>query len=441
MTIIDLGEVTEEAVAPSVPVNIPQLRRLALALLSVAGVLVLAGAAPAASTGVRQLWSTPLRQGESWSLSADTVYLTRLDDKVSAYNLTTGELRWSVPAGAELGDPRPRLVGDLLLVPADPVMISQEEADGSRYYYETVRTTIALDAATGEERWRVSGEAYASGESGTLLISDHDEQARTTRLRLIRLTDGGEVWNRPVPAAPSWTPIRNDGRIVAIAVATEGGLLSVYDYADGQLRRSTRFSSATTSKRSVTLMPAGSYLVVMRDLPVGSETAVYDAEDLRRLWYTTQSTAYVTACGDGLCDIGGGAIVGRLPRTGKEVWTLAGMRDMTLLGHDRMIVTGDAVTGDNYLADPVTGTTIGAPIVGRMVYPQDSGDMPMFLRPAVEPPGRLALVAVNPADGTQRTLGTVPPLAAEDVCITTSGYLACVRTGAQGMALDITAVG
>ncbi|GIF18780.1 outer membrane protein assembly factor BamB [Actinoplanes tereljensis] len=437
MTIIDLGEITEEAVTPSVPVDISRLRRLALAVLSVVGVLVLAGAAPAASSGVRQLWTTPLRQGESWSLSDDTVYLTRLDNKISAYQLTTGELRWSVPAGAELGDPRPRLAGGLLLVPADPVMISQEEADGSRYYYQTVHTTIALDAATGDERWRISGEAYSSGDGGTLLITDHDEQARTTRLRQIRLADGTEVWSRPVPAAPSWTPILDGDRTVAIATATENGLISIYDYATGHLRRSTRVSAEGT----LTLMPAGPYLVVMRDLQNSSDTAVYDPANLRRLWNTTQPTAYLTACGNLLCSIGGGAIVGHLPRTGQEVWRLPGMRDLTVVSLDRMIVTGDAISGDSHLADPATGRTIGAPVVGRTVYPHDAGVTPMFVRPAVEPPDRLALVALDPADGTQRTLGTVPPLTVEDVCTSASGYLACVRTGAQGMALDITAVG
>ncbi|GAA2612680.1 outer membrane protein assembly factor BamB family protein [Paractinoplanes durhamensis] len=441
MTTIELGEVTEDAVTPPMPVNIPRLRRAALAVLAAAGLLALGGSAHPPPAGVHPLWSTPLRSGESWSLSADTAYLSRLDDKVSAYNLTTGELRWNVPAGADLsgdfGATGPQPLGDLVLVPADPKVITLEQPDGSLHFFMTIRTTIALDATTGDERWRTSGQATSYGNAGPLLISEDEDNARTIRLRLVRAADGTDIWNRSIPPAQSWTPILDGDRPVAIATVTPDGLVTVYDYATGKPRRSLRLPDTDTGQRYTALMSAGGNLVVMRDREAGTETTVYRPDDLRALWHTTQQTAYLTECGEMVCAIGDGVIIGHDPQTGRQTWQLPGMRDMTMVGPNRMVVTGDLATGDNFLVEPSSGQTVHGPIVGRLVTRQGQAGTPTFLRPAAEPPGRLAVVTVDLADGTEHKLGTVPAITTEDICTTADGYLACVRGGA----LEITAVG
>lgn len=437
MTTIDLGELTRDAAPPPMPLDVPRLRRVALALLAVAGVFALAGSAPAGKTGVRQLWATPLRQGEAWSLSADTAYVARFDDKVSAYDLATGELRWSVSAGATLGGRQPQRAGGLLLMPADPVTVSHEEQDGSRYYYETVHTTVALEAATGEERWRVDGEAYPVGDGGTALVANDDEQARTVRLRLIRLTDGAEIWSRPTPSTRSWTPIVAGDRVVAVATVTEDGLISAYDSETGRLRRTTRPPWSGAEPGAQTLTSANGYLVVTRNQVRDTETAIYRAGDLRLLWRTSGSGGYVTACGELLCSVGPTGIAGHDPLTGRTTWELVGMRDLWPAGPGRILVDSDDESGGGYLIDPATGARIGSRIAGRMAYPGNATDVPMYLRAAAEPPDRMAVVAIDPADGGQRTLGAIPLVRVDDICMTTAGYLACVRDDT----LDVTAVG
>ena len=57
MAVIDLGEVTGEERSPAVPLDHRRLLRAVLAVLSIAGLLVIAGRRPAATAGVRPLWT------------------------------------------------------------------------------------------------------------------------------------------------------------------------------------------------------------------------------------------------------------------------------------------------------------------------------------------------------------------------------------------------
>ncbi|MEU4241933.1 PQQ-binding-like beta-propeller repeat protein [Actinoplanes sp. NPDC026619] len=434
---IDLGEVTEDTAPPPMPVNLPRLRRVVLAALAVVGVLALAGSAGATPAGVRQLWSTPLRPGEAWSLSADTVYMTRLGNKVSAYNLTTGELRWSVPAGADVGDRGASAAGNILLVPADLDAVTEQNPDGGQNFYESVGTTIALDTATGAERWRTNGEVYAYADPGVALVAEDDTPGSTSRLRLVRLADGAEIWNHPTPGVASWTAIQDGDRLTSVATVTKGGLLSVYDDATGALRHTAQLPRVGAGKPSDTLIAAGDYLTVIRDQVIDTTTTVYRADDLQPLWRTPEHAGYVTTCGDLLCSIGPLGITGHDPRTGTEKWQMPDGADLWMIGHDRMLVSSGALEGESSMADPATGAKIGGPFTGRMAYPLDRGLVPMYLRPALEPRDRYAVVRVDPDHGSQRTVGTVPIVTIDDFCMTTGDYLACARAGS---ALDITVV-
>ena len=53
---IDLGEVSPETGTPSIPLNVPLLTRSVLAILAVAGVLVLNGSARPAARTARPIW-------------------------------------------------------------------------------------------------------------------------------------------------------------------------------------------------------------------------------------------------------------------------------------------------------------------------------------------------------------------------------------------------
>src|SRR4051794_2845688 len=108
MTLIDLGDVGEAAKLAAAPVDLPRLRRLALAVLAVAGLLALAGSAAPAPSLVRPLWTAVFRTSDTMALDGRMVYLNRASpagpSAVSAYDLPTGHLRWSTPTGAAVAD-------------------------------------------------------------------------------------------------------------------------------------------------------------------------------------------------------------------------------------------------------------------------------------------------------------------------------------------------
>jgi outer membrane protein assembly factor BamB len=77
MTLIDLGDVATAAPEPAAPVNLPRLRRLALAVFAVAGLLTPAASAPPPPSLVRPLWTAAFQPGDTMAPDGRTVYLTR----------------------------------------------------------------------------------------------------------------------------------------------------------------------------------------------------------------------------------------------------------------------------------------------------------------------------------------------------------------------------
>jgi hypothetical protein len=209
MTLIDLGEVTEDdsprdpAQSSTAPAGLPRDavgRRLA------SGRRV---GARTAEAELRPLWTTAFTEDDSVALAGDTAFVSRLDEdlrpSVAAYDLESGALRWNVPTGAGLGGFPPRPAGDTVLAPTDPVTMTYED-DGQEpvLVRGTCLSTVALDTATGDQLWRAEGDAVPS------VPTRHHDRRRAGRprpdrpLRVVRTRDGGEIWNRPVPPLAGW---------------------------------------------------------------------------------------------------------------------------------------------------------------------------------------------------------------------------------------------
>ena len=436
MTTIDLGEVTDRPIEPAIPIDHRRLIRAALAVCTMAGLFAVAGSAHGAAVGVRPLWITSFGEDDTVALDSDTAYVSRLDNAgqptVTAYDLDSGAPRWSAPTGDTLAHFAVRPAGDTVLAPADPVTMTYQEADGSRWSYVSARTTIALDAATGYQLWRADGDARPSASTGTALIAEQNDEVHATGLRLVRLRDGAEIWNVAVPPLAGWTPLPDSDHPLAIATATTDGRLSVYGYADGKLRASSRVPWETKT-RSATLIPAGRDLAVIRDDPSrDSITTVYSADDLKPLW----TSGYVTSCGDLLCSIGRDGVAGRDPATGRAVWTAPRARTMFPVTDDRILLGADLDGTSLQLTDSHTGRPLGGVVTGSQAFTTDpSGDL-LFVRPSLEPPGQLVVTRLGLADGAQTSLGLAGPSGERSFCIANPGYLACPRTdGLHVMAL------
>ncbi len=445
MALIDLGEASHDAPEHVVPVNVPRVRRLALAVVAIAGMLTLSGAVAPGPAAVRPLWTAPLRDEESVTLTDDTAYLDTYaaagEARLTAYDLATGAVRWTVPAGTGVSWNGPAPAGDVLLVPTDHAMVSEKVADGT-YSIAFNRTTIALDARTGAERWRTAGEVQPAFLDGSALITEFDDHAHLTRLRRVGLADGRELWSRATPATASWALLWQADRPSEIVTATAAGEIRFYRYADGSLRFTGRLPWRIGRTQAADLYAAGSYLAVRRSEVSSAGSTIYRPDDLTELWRTGDRTGFVTACGPLLCSISETEVVGRDPATGRERWRYAGVQGVRALTPDRLLLEQDSLDGTRLLVDAATGRAIGPPPTGQAAWAHTAfgegapGGSVFILRRTREPPGQVAVTRLEVATGKQSLLGTVGPIG-EQTCVAATRYLAC-RAADK---LIVTAVG
>jgi outer membrane protein assembly factor BamB len=425
MTLIDLGDLAGAAAEPAAPVNLPRLRRLALTVAAVAGLLALAASAAPPPALVRPVWAAAFGPGDTMALDGRTVYLNRAGAAgrlaVSAYDLGTGELRWSTPDDAEVADYGVLPAGDVVLVPT--------AAPGPG------RGTVAVDAATGAPLWRSAGDATPSVARGDALLARTDQFGVTTELRLVGLRDGRERWRRAIAPATQWTTLAEDGRPTTIVAVTKTGDVTVYGYADGAVRHRGRIP--WNGVYASTLFPADPYLVVVRTASAQTVATVYRAADLAPLWRSDELIGYVTGCGELICTAGVRGVVGREPATGREVWRRTDMNFVWNLGAGRLLLSPAAnlASATTVLVDTATGRTIGRPFGGQQAFSADGAGSLLLLRGTRTPPYRTAVNRLDLATGRQTVLGTVDRFAAQD-CRGAPGYLLCPR----GDTLTVTAV-
>jgi len=441
MTMIDLGEVTTATAEPAaVPVNVPRLRRLALAVLAVLGLLTLTASVPPATPVVRQLWTADFQPSDTMALDDTTAYLNRTSNsgppQVTAYDLATGKIRWAAPTGAAVADYGLRTAGDVLLVPSDPLLVERDQPDGSRFFHQVSRSTLALDAATGRQLWRSAGDAVPSVVTGDVLLAESDQFGSVTRLRLVGLRDGHEVWKRAIPPAEQWTTVSENGRPTTIVATTKVGDTTVYGYADGAVRYHARLP--WNGVYSATLDSAGPYLVVARTASAQTVATVYRPADLHPLWRADDLLGYATVCGPLICTAGARGVSGRDPATGRVLWQRTDMADTWDVGDGRLILTtaNDRPNTTTVLVDGATGRTVGRPLGGQQTYSARPRGAMFLLRPTTAPAGRTEVSRLDLADGRQTVLGTIGPLG-DQWCREVPGYLVCPRDDT----LTVTAAG
>ena len=423
MTLIDLGDLAEAAARPAgAPVDVPRLRRLALAVLAAAGLLATTASAPAPPPLVRPVWSAAFRPSDTMAVDGRTAYLNRTSPAgataVTAYDLATGKPRWSTPAGTGIAGYGVFSAGDVLLVP-----------DRSGH------GTVALDAATGEQLWRAEGEAWPSVARGDALVTETDQSGAVTGLRLVGLRDGHQVWGHAIAPAAQWALLTEDGRPTAIVTMSAIGDATVYGYADGTPQHRGRVP--WNGVYSATLFAVGPYSVVVRTSSAQTVATVYGA-GLRRLWRSEELIGYVTVCGPLICTAGVRGVSGREPATGREVWRRDDLNFVWDLGGERLLLSAaaDLASATTVLADAATGRTIGRPFGGQRAFAAGPAGSLLLLRGTSTAPGRTVVNRLDLADGRQTLLGTVDRMAEQD-CQGTPGYLLCPR----GQTLTVTAVG
>ncbi len=300
MTLIDLDGVAGAAAEPAAAAGSPRRLRSVLPVLAVACLLLLAASAPPQPSLVRRLWTVAFQPDDVLATAGRTVHLNRGGDAgrrtVTAYDVPTGRLRWSIPAGAAVAGNGVRPAGDVLLVPTEP-----PAGNG--------RGTVALDAATGAQLWRSAGEAFPSVAGGDALLAGKDE-------------------------------------------------FGVYGYADGTVRHRGRLP--WNGVYSATLLPAGRYLIVVRRASAQVVATIHRGADLRLLWRSDELIGSVTGCGTLICTAGARGVIGREPATGREIWRRTDKNFLWDFGGGRLLLsaTANLASTTTVLVDTATGRTV-----------------------------------------------------------------------------------
>jgi outer membrane protein assembly factor BamB len=429
MTVIELGEVTHEAApALAAPVDLRRAVRVVLAVVALAGSLVLAGSARPAPPTVHPLWTTPQFETDVAVLHDDTAYLSHRT-RLTAHDTATGKVRWTAQIGNVV--PGVSVTAGLVLLGLDPVEMTWVDSDGFTYSNPYNRATLALDAATGAERWRLAGDLGPGGTDGTSMMFESVGSGVLTRLRRVRLSDGRDLWSRPAPGVVTWTMTWNGVEPDLVVTLTETGEVSVLRYADGTLVHQGRLPGRG---RDFWMSGAGSDLLVTRTNGPSIST-VYRPADLSEKWHVAARIDYLADCGPLLCSLDDRGVAGRDPATGREVWRQGEMHGVADAGPGHVLLFDGSPGGIMQLVDAATGRQLGGLRYGTPASAPRAAPM-VITRRATASPGRQLVLRLDPATGVQTLLGTTQ-LADDHPCWATDRYLGC----SDGEKFTVSALG
>jgi outer membrane protein assembly factor BamB len=300
---------------------------------------------------------------------------------------------------------------------AGTVFVTMAEGD------QQAPVTVAVDAATGQVRWRGPGAALAMSPDAMTVLTVRGESGGQI-WRGLRVDTGTQVWGLPVdgadrlyfgsrPAGPAAFDERLPGvwtTSTVVVLSAARGTAQTRDLATGAVGRSGRVVPPGTG--IVAAWTPDDQLLVQR---ADGALAAFALASLDPLWSVPDvGTTDATSCGPAI-RAGNRALVRALDRrTGRELWqqkavgaaglALPGRTDGPLLGYPMNAEGGLATVGPSILA-PDTGR-VTMDLAGWR--PVDA-DGPRLLLLRQERPDGDATIGVADLDSlTQRTVGTVP---------------------------------
>jgi hypothetical protein len=432
--VIELGAVSTGGEEPSAPGRIDRrtLRRAAVALLTVLCAFTLTGSAVPGPSGLRLLWAMPYTD-QAFTLTGDSLYLQADTDGwgLRAYDLADGAVRWT----KRLAGPAPIRIspaGDAL-VPVGEI-IGARGSDDDTAGGRLTRSTVALDAVTGAERWRIAGDiAFSRGERAVVVDRDR-RTGDLTGLAVIRLTDGATVWTRAADPRLQWTA--DDHHLLTV---TRDGLARVFRLSDG----------AEVATGRVDLPPGGANadaqiqgdMVSISRYDTRPSVTAYSLPTMRRQWRIATDGSGLTDCGTLLCSNSGRSTVAYDRRTGAVRWRSTDWISPWPIAPGRLAMTGNEPPAEHALADEASGRVLAR--LGRgtlLTGPGDDGrpDRAVyFLRDTVAPADRVSVSRLDPATGRLTLLGAIDR-ALRDRCQVSGTRVVCPRTNST---LTVTDVG
>ncbi|HEY8533238.1 MAG TPA: PQQ-binding-like beta-propeller repeat protein [Micromonospora sp.] len=416
MAVIDLGDLRSEP--PPAPPRPPRLPRgLPHLLLGVVMLLALTGAAPRA----RPLPATTISAsiGAAALLSADRVYVVipprRADEAermVSAYRLPDARPLWRI--SLTLRNPT---WGRMLPVAVidDTVVVSSYVDSGAR----PIGEVFALDAATGQLRWRRPGRLIGgAGDPLVMLLEDH---RRSVRVMGVAVTTGVERWSLPVPVdAQMWPGHGDQSRL--LVVAHSSGLVEVRDADTGELLRESRFAG----DRSPAVRAAGDLLLRYDAHAI----TAYQLPNLEQRWSVPRdrgAPGIAYPCGDLLCLIPGSRGVRVVdPRDGRIRWRLDWADYVEPIGRYLAALGVSTLGAPQRLVvlDPESGRQIGDLGPWTVIDPARADGRVTAIRRDPET-SRVQVALLDPATARVHTVAMLDRVSGE--CQATGDVLLCRR--------------
>lgn len=433
MATIELGELatdSPESTWTEIRAPRPSSRPLRVAVLLVVLLGTLAGGAPAArplpESGVPARLGATVFAIAGRLIVADPVNIGEEGQWLTAYRLPGGERLWQRPMPLR-GNAGPwAVVGSTLLISAEWGAVIPPE-------------TVALDLATGAEKWRRIAWLDGATESGEALLwtSRHGDWAqgeeRPGTLRKVSVETGSERWALPLPAGALRAYQRADGwqwsdmAARLLVVALPSGEFQVRELDTGQVTGSVH-PPAPRSGRWYADVTDDLLLLNSRD----DAALVYGLADLTPRWTLNRRTRVgeygPLPCGALLCVYGyRGGVRALDPATGEVRWSDERWGSLRPV-QGRLVA--DEARGSSSRArplialDPATGTVLSRLGVWEVVGPAPGGGL-LATRPG--PEGLTWVAHLDVARGTSRLLGRISDIAGDCHASAAARALFCRR--------------
>jgi len=441
VALIELGDLGADPASP--PPSRPGHRlshRIGAALVVLLCLATLTYSIPPTSHDLRVQWSLTGSITSYFTIVGDSVILTGgpMGQTLTSYAIADGADRWTHSLSGEVPYINATRDSGVLLVPTNAPTVADSPAQG--YYSDT----IAVDATTGVELWRLPGSGDGWASTGTALLEERSPNgARTARLRVVRLADGSTVWSREAPEVDRWITLGTDaGHPDRVALIERSGAVRILRLADGTQvgSGSVQWEGSEPARNTYGDMFAeGDHLYVVEAGLERVKVTAYSQSSLRRLWQIDQPSAGGGAypCGPVLCVTNQHKLTGYDWTTGAARWRVDGQESAMELGAGLLLTQTQDPAANQVVLDAATGRRL-AELGGTAAQPWVfDGNTLIALGSSPSAPGRTVVSKVDLRTGETFPLGTID-LVGDPGCQLAGRLLVCGHP--QGR-LTVTAVG
>jgi hypothetical protein len=391
-------------------------RPLLIVGLLVTVLLTLTAAGPPART-MRPVLAAGGTAAAAFTLSPDALYTAAFGPNP---NSESGVRRYALPGGEQLwATALPQNVQNLML---DSGVLLARSGTAPRMTF--------LDAADGAVLWHLEQpNASVVTLTGGRVLLRIDAEDGGTELRLASARTGATIWSRVIAEVGQ---ILDDDLFSAdpdrIVVLGSDGHVTTLQFDDGSVLgqgelgvRLPEESEGTFQADFVGVTVTGDQLYMSRRDQGRASLTAYGLPELTRRWRTEGGpTGFVHDCGPVLCISDTRWVSGLDPSDGSVRWSDPAWSNAFEQGSGTLLAYDQQEIPESAILDARTGA-----VRRKLGRTYTVGGLELRADTRIE--GRTWVTAVDPADGSVRTVGSMET-AAPYGCVASGSYLACPTT-------------